>query len=460
MKRNTSTSPASYGFAGLGAALILTLGLPPRPAAAQAVTFTKDVAPIFYKSCVECHREGSFAPMSLLDYQNAKKYARLIRYRVSQRMMPPWHVDQTVGIQKFANDVSLSDDEIHTILEWVDEGAPKGDEADMPPRPDLPAGDAWELEAKLGRPPDVIVHSNPYTVRANGQDQWWDPEVKWEGLPEERWMMAYEFKPAYPNGLKVVHHGHATLRLPATDGAERGIGVGIAHYGVGKRYEIFPQNVGMRIPAGPGVIDFDLHYSPMNVDYDVSNDVVDVGLWFYPEDGPAPEIQTEGEVLFRADRINGYDRPMPRGNDILIPPHGYQVLQGVHVLDRPALISSFRPHMHTRGKEMSMEAIYPDGHREVLGKVDNYKHIWQLSYVYAEDAKPLLPKGTVLLFTSVFDNTEDNPLNPDPDQWVVFGRRGVDEMSHMWVGITYLTEQQYAEMKKQRESVPVAQAGR
>jgi hypothetical protein len=165
-------------------------------------------------------------------------------------------------------------------------------------------------------------------------------------------------------------------------------------------------------------------------------------------------------VLFRVDGHDSYDRPMNRANDILIPPHGYQVLQGVHVLEEPALISSFRPHMHTRGKEMSIEAIYPDGHREMIGKVEDYKHIWQLGYEFEEDAKPLLPKGTVLMFSAVFDNTADNPLVPDPNQWVVFGRRGPDEMSHMWVGITYLSDAQFEQIKKQRESTPIAQATR
>jgi hypothetical protein len=184
---------------------------------------------------------------------------------------------------------------------------------------------------------------------------------------------------------------------------------------------------------------------------------VDIGLWLYPRD-EVPEIETEGEVLFRVDGHNSYDRPMPRANDLLIPPNGFQVLQGVHVLQEPALISSFRPHMHTRGKEMSIEAVFPDGHREMLGKVDDYKHIWQIGYEWEEEAKPLLPKGTVLLFSAVFDNTADNPLNPDPNQWVVFGRRGPDEMSHMWVGITYLTEEQYEEIRREREPTPVAQA--
>ncbi len=452
MKRAHDGVRAGWGLAGLAAAMVL---LPAQPAAAQEVTFARDVAPILYENCVTCHREGSFAPMSLLTYEDARRYARAIGYRVANRQMPPYHVDRTVGIQSFANDVSLSDDEIQTIVRWVEAGAPRGDDRDLPPPPVLPVGGAWQAEVLVGRPPDLVIQSTPYTVPARGQDQWWNPLVKWEPLGEERWMMAYEFKPAYPNGLKVAHHGHASLSFPSDQGM-RG-GVGIAHYGVGKGYEIFPDGVGMKVPAGEGVVDWNIHYSSLHVEDDVPNDVVEVGIWFYPR-GETPEMATEGEVLFRVDGHNSYDRPMNRANDILIPPNGYQVLQGVHVLEQPTLISSFRPHIHTRGKEMSMEAIYPDGRREMLGKVDDYKHIWQLGYEFTEDAKPLLPKGTVLLFSTVFDNTADNPLNPDPNQWVVFGRRGPDEMNHMWVNITYLSDEQFAEIQAQRESTPIAQA--
>jgi len=443
---------------GVGIGLAgLPLAFSPAPLAAQELTFTRDVAPILYENCVECHREGSFAPMSLLTYENARRYAARIRDRVASHQMPPWHLDTTLGIQDFANDVSLTDDEIGTIVRWVDSGAPRGDDADLPPAPALREGGAWQAEAIIGRPPDIVVHSTPYSVEAYGQDQWWNPTVEWEPLGEERYLFAYEFKPRYPDGLLVVHHGHASLVFPQDQGT-RG-GVGIAHYGVGKGYEVFPEGVGMKIPDGPGIVDWNIHYSSLSVDHDVDGDVVDIGLWLLPR-GEVPELETEGEVLFRVDRHNGFDRPMARGNDILIPPHGYQVLQGAHVLQQNTLISSIRPHMHTRGKEMSVEAILPDGSREMIGKIDDYKHIWQLGYEFEEDAKPLLPKGTVLLFSAVFDNTADNPLNPDPDQWVVFGRRGPDEMSHMWVNITYLSDEEFEAIKRQRELTPVADATR
>ena len=430
--------------AGIVAFAVLTV-LPVPEAFAQEVTFAKDVAPILYENCVSCHRPDGVGPMSLLTYETARRYASRMKTRVQSRMMPPWHVDKTVGIREYENDVSLTDEEIETVVQWVDGGAPRGEEADMPPSPDLPEGGAWVLGEKFGRPPDLIVRSTPYDVQDNGQDQWWRPAVPFAGLDEERWIKAYEFKPAWPLGLRVVHHGHTTLRV----GSQR---VAIAHYGVGKRYETFPEDVGMLFPAGAGEVTWDVHYFPVGVA--VPQDVIDVGLWFYPE-GEKPGLVTRGEVLMRVDRMGG----MPRAGDLLIPPHGQLVLQGTHVLDEPTLINSFRPHMHMRGKEMSMEAIYPDGRRQVLGKVSDYKHIWQIAYQFAADVKPLLPKGTVLLFTSVFDNTEANPLNPDPEQWVVFGRRGVDEMSHMWVGITELEQEDFDRLVAERSAKVISQEG-
>jgi hypothetical protein len=174
-------------------------------------------------------------------------------------------------------------------------------------------------------------------------------------------------------------------------------------------------------------------------------------------EGERPELETAGEAMFRVDGLNG----MARGQDIVIPPHGYQVLQGTHVLDSPAIIHSYRPHMHMRGRVMTMEAIYPDGRKEVLSQIDKYNHNWQISYIYADDSKPILPKGTVLEFSSVFDNTANNPINPDPEQWVVFGRRGVDEMNHAWLGMTYINEEQYgsaiAERRARQETLRVSQ---
>ena len=231
------------GLSALIATWAISLALSPAAAGEREVTFTRDVAPILYENCVECHRPGSFAPMSLLTYENARFYAPLMKFRVQMRQMPPWHVDRTVGIQDYENDASLTDEEIATIVRWVDGGALMGDAEDMPPLPDLPEGGAWQLEEQLGRPPDMIVRSAEYDVIANGQDQWWAPMMQFEGLDEPRWIQSYEFKPAYPLGMKVVHHGHTSLRFADQT-------LGIAHYGVGKRYETFPEGIGMLVPVG------------------------------------------------------------------------------------------------------------------------------------------------------------------------------------------------------------------
>ena len=200
---------------------------------------------------------------------------------------------------------------------------------------------------------------------ANGQDQWWTPSVPFEGLDQERWLKAAEFKPSYPLGKKVVHHGHAVLipENPEETGRRQ---VALARYGVGKSWEMYPEGTGMRVPTN-GRIAWNLHYFPVGAEG--PGDVVEVGLWFYPED-EQPELETVGEAMFRVDGLDG----MARGQDIVIPPHGYQVLQGTHVLQSPAVIHSYRPHLHMRGRVMTMEAIFPDGRKEVLSQVDKYDH--------------------------------------------------------------------------------------
>ena len=407
-------------------------------AQAQDITYSRDIAPILQEKCVTCHNPEGIGPMPLQSYQQVNPFAALIKDRTSKRIMPPWHIDTTTGIQEFKNDASLSDEQIATISSWVDSGAPEGNPAHLPTPIDIPSGSAWQLTEQLG-PPDLIIKSTPFDVIANGQDQWWTPDVPFEGMEKDRWLRAAEFKPSYPLGKKVVHHGHAVL-VPEGENRQ----VALARYGVGKSWEVYPDGTGMKVPAN-GHIAWNLHYFPVGAEGE--DDVVEVGLWFYDE-GFTPELETAGEAMFRVDGLNG----IARGQDIVIPPHGYQVLQGTHVLDAPAVIHSYRPHLHMRGKVMTMEAIFPDGRKAVLSQVNKYNHNWQISYLYADDAKPLLPKGTVLQFTSVFDNTVNNPLNPDPEQWVVFGRRGVDEMSHAWVGITSMNEEQFAEAVTERRA--------
>ncbi len=309
-------------------------------------------------------------------------------------------------------------------------------------------GSEWQLAKELG-PPDFVIEAPPLTVPANDQDQWWVQTTPFEGVIDEpRYVKATELKGSYPLGVRVLHHGHVTLGWQQEG---RRVSRPLGRQGIGKGGDLFPDNTGMLIQPS-GSLNWNLHYFP--IDEEVVDERSTAAVWLHPK-GYVPEYETIGEQRFTADR--GGD--MPWAGDIAIPPHSIKVQQGTHVLKRPALIQSFRPHMHMRGREQSVEAIYPDGQREVLGKVSDYKHIWQISYQFALDQKPLLPKGTVLLFTSVFDNSAANPLNPDPEQWVVFGRRGVDDMSHMWVGITELEQEEFERLTAERRAKLVSQQG-
>jgi len=315
--------------------------------------------------------------------------------------------------------------------------------------PALPNGAQWQMAELLG-PPDFVVKAPPYTIAANAQDQWWVRNTPFEGLIDgPRYVRATELKGSYPLGVKVLHHGHAMLTSQDVDGQR--VSGPVGRQGVGKSGDLFPDGTGMLIHPS-GQITWNLHYFP--IAQEVRNEQAEAAVWLYPK-GYKPEFETSGEQFFAADTGPGG----LWAGDLLLPPHSVKSQQGVRVLDRPALITSFRPHMHMRGRAQSLEAVYPDGRREMLARVDKYNHNWQISYKFEDDAAPLLPKGTRLIITSTWDNTAANPINPDPRQWVVFGQRGVDEMSHLWLGITYLTDEQFERLSAERRGRLTAQNG-
>src|SRR5262245_12545664 len=193
-------------------AVVAALMVPSGAAAADSpkqVTFTKDIAPIVQAKCESCHRPDNMAPMSLRTYEEARPWVRSIAQRVGARQMPPWHIDKTIGIQKFKNDRSLSDEQIDTVLAWVAAGAPKGDMKDMPAPKIWKDDTGWQLAAKYGEP-DLIVKSPEYTVAAVAQDAWWRPTVP-TGLTEPRWVRAIEIRPVGKGARKVTHHALARL---------------------------------------------------------------------------------------------------------------------------------------------------------------------------------------------------------------------------------------------------------
>src|SRR5262249_50917946 len=188
-------------------------------------TFAKDVAPIFQKNCQTCHHQGTPAPMSLVTYEDVRPWARSIRQRVAARDMPPWHLDKTVGVRKYKNDRSLSDDEIATIVKWVDTGAPQGNPADMP------APLSWRSEADwfIGEPDLKVTTPNDFVMYANGPD-WWIDQFAEVQLTEDRWIKAMEIKPSNP---KIVHHVVVYAIEPdAPDGTPE-TGVQLHEYAVG-----------------------------------------------------------------------------------------------------------------------------------------------------------------------------------------------------------------------------------
>ena len=209
MIRKTAGSAIWGGVLAL--AVGSTLGVP--PASAQEpqndVTYARDVAPIIQENCQVCHQPGSIAPMSLMSFDDVRLYAPQIRSKVENRVMPPWHIDRTVGIQEFKNDRGLSDLDVRTITQWVDNGTPFGDERDMPPPAVFPDPYGWQFEGQFGTP-DLVVASEPFTLAAATQDKWFRPVTE-TGLTEERWVRAIEIRPVGKDGKAIIHHVLAFL---------------------------------------------------------------------------------------------------------------------------------------------------------------------------------------------------------------------------------------------------------
>ena len=414
--------------------------------ASPAPTFTKDVASIFQEKCESCHRPDSIAPMSLVTYEEARPWARSIKNRVTSRQMPPWHIDKTIGIQHFENDRSLSDAQIDTIVRWVDAGAPKGDLKDMPPPMKWADDTIWNFAKLFGGPPDLVVKSPVYTQKALAQDAWFKPIVS-TGLTEPRWVRAIEIRPSTVKGRKITHHALARLQQTengndepqraAATGDDPGPGL-FMEWAVGKQGEIMRPNSGKLMLPDSKIV-FDIHYSAAGEDV---TDAVELGIYFYPK-GQEPKYR---QALALFSGITGGNRSLD------IQPNSVYVGTNFHVMRRAGRVENFQPHMHLRGKAMSMEAILPTGQTQMLSMVSEFSFNWHNNYVYADDAAPLLPKGTILKITSWHDNTAANKNNPDPNQWVGWGDRTVDEMAHAWVNITYMEDEDFkAEVEKRKQ---------
>jgi mono/diheme cytochrome c family protein len=432
MMSTTWTRVRTGGFALVVAGAMAPTAYAQAPA---QVTFTKDVAPILQRSCQGCHRPGSVAPMSLLSYEDARPWARSIKNKVSAREMPPWHVDRNIGITKFKDDPSLSESEIATIVSWVDGGAPRGNLADMPKPRDFSDADQWFI----GKPDIIVTNEKAYVLPATGPDNIVDMLVD-PGFTEDMYVMAIESKPADPKSFKVVHHFTTNL---VEDPEEDPTGLFLNEYALGKNGDIFPPNSGRLIKAGTK-INFNLHLNPRG---EVTPVNVKLGLKVYPK-GQVPKY-----VAFTQHMgDSSVDLDIPAGQ---IARH-----DGYFRLPRPALMASFQPHLHNRGKAQCIEAIYPDvradsarpgpARTETINCVSNYQFGWHITYPYADDVAPLLPAGTIIHVISWHDNTAANKWNPNPKNWVGGGSRSIDEMSFSWVTITYLDEEDYQQRVRER----------
>jgi hypothetical protein len=417
-----------------------TLGQSQAPAPGQ-VTFTKDVAPILQRSCQTCHRPGMMAPMSLLTYQEARPWARSMKTKVTNREMPPWFIDRHVGIQKFKDDPSLSDLDIRTIATWAEEGAPEGNPADMPPPRNFGDLDAWHIKPNL-----VIKMPRPYMLKAHGPDEFVDVTID-PGFKQDMYVTAIETRPIQNSAYKVIHH--ATTNL--IEDEEDPIGFFLNEYAIGKAADVFPPESGRLIKAGSR-LNFNLHMTPDGEQTDVG---VQLGLTVLPK-GQVPKYvaltQHMGDV-----------------NDLDIPAGEVVRNDGYFRLPRPALISAFQPHMHMRGKAQCMEAIYPDiradsarpgpARTEMLSCVSNFNFDWSVTYPYADEVTPLLPAGSIIHIISWHDNTSANKHNPDPNTWLGFGPRSIDDMSFSWISLTYLDQADFDQRVTARQAAKAGRGG-
>ena len=395
---------------------------------ATPITFAKDIAPILQRACQNCHRPGSIGPMSLLTYNEVRPWAKSIKQQVVQRNMPPWFIDRAVGIQKFKNDVSLTDAEIATISQWADDGSAMGNPADMPKPRVFDDTDRWHI----GKPDVVVTLKRDVLVKARQADQWLDLPTEDIGLKGDRYIAAMEIKPI--KGTKVLHHVESSLVEPEESGAMQGK-IHLEEYAVGKFGDTFPDGTGMLLKPGSKImanvhVHADGEDTPMNIA---------VGLRLYPE-GYTPKHVAHAQQLGSA-------------SDLDIRPNTKNVrADGYTVLTRPAVITAFQPHMHNRGQAQCLELLYPGtsvGDRpggvrtETVSCVDRFKFDWHVVYEYSDDVAPIVPAGTILHVISLYDNTTGNKFNPDPTNWVGYGNRTIDEMGFSWINWYYLTDEEY-----------------
>ena len=434
---------ASKNWLGLTALALLGYQTQAMAQAEQQVTYNGEVGRIINENCVVCHREGGIGPMHLSNYDQVRPWAPLIQLRVANREMPPYSYDHGIGIQELQGDWRLQQDEIDTIVAWVNQGAPLGDPDQAVPAPVLNDPSEWNFVDQFGQP-EVIIPSVAMDIPADGNDLWSNHYVE-STITTDRCIKAVQVKPR-GNAKAVVHHANSSVELLQDDGSFERYGQ-LTEYAMGKWGEIVPDGVCRTIPAG-SMVRWSIHMFPgglgaMAPGTIIKDNVVEIGLWLHPE-GFAEQAQYKQDL--KLYQISPQD-------DLVIPPNGYHMTQGFHSFDHPVRIDSFQPHGHLRMNAASLEIFYPaTGKTEQISQISNWSATWHHSHIYEPEVAPLLPTGAVLVLKQWYDNTAANPNNPDPDMWVMGGSRTGDEMTHAWIAVTHLNDEGFEKLVAERKA--------
>jgi peroxiredoxin len=360
------------------------------------ITFTKHIAPILNARCVECHRTGEIGPFTLSSYEDVLGWEQTILEVVGENRMPPWNANPEYG--HFKNDPRLTDAERELLRNWVANGMPEGNPEDLPPSPEFIEG--WRIPQ-----PDQILamRDQAFDVPAEGVVDYQRFVVD-PGWTEDKFIYAAE---ARPGNRSVVHHILVYVIEPGKKLSEALENV-LVGYAPGSLPVMCEEGVAMKVKAGSKLL-FELHYTPNGL---AQSDLSYAGVCFTNES--EVERLLRGRVALPRQRLD-----IPAGKSD-------HVEMGYYVVRQDDLLISMTPHMHLRGKAFRYEAIYPDGSQEILLDVPRYDFNWQLKYILAEPK--LLPKGTRIVCTAVYDNSAKNLSNPDPTKNIGWGDQSYDEM--------------------------------
>ena len=369
-------------------------------------SYVADIAPVLAEQCAACHREGGVAPFAMDSHAMVQGWSPMIREVLMTKRMPPGAIDGHIG--QFMNDRLIEEQDVRNIIAWAEAGAPK--DGDEDPLTQL----TWPETKWAYGEPDMILDIPATTVPATGNGVFVNVEVVFD-MPEDRWMKGSQI---IAGDRAVLHHTVNRLDFPGDEPRRGFLGgsgnpdkANIAAYIPGFIQEMNPPDTGGLIKAG-SVLHLNMHYTPYGKE---TTDNSQVGVWFYPEDEPPSE------------RMSGQCACIFPFNWTDIPPNdpAFEQVQTISI-DQEAHLYSFTPHMHFRGKYMRFYADYPDGTTEELINVAKYNYNWQLSYLYKEPK--LVPAGTEIRVVGAFDNSTQNPANPDPERTVPWGNESWDEM--------------------------------